>query len=357
MKRITVLMAILSIILYAGDDCTEEKLIIKPYGYFKLDMSYNSDLISAGNFARWAILNRGEAIPTTHITSNESRLGFLINKGDISGKMEVDFFGIGGGENKPGLMVRKAYIQAKFENFILRVGQDSDVVSPLVPSTINYTVNWWAGDIGYRRPMLNLFNSNSGLTWTFAIARNIGGDIDKDGIDDGTAAVIPEFQGRLAFKLFGNHTVGFSGHYAIREIAENSSYKAWSSNIDINSRISNYITLNGNLYVGSNVASMLGGIGNTSTLEGVDTQGGWINLKIKPNSKTSISTGFSMDDPCDCDLEDGMRSKNTTIFANVYQDILQGFKVGFEVSNWTTEYKNIDTANAVRGQLAFLYNF
>ena len=64
-----------------------------------------------------------------------------------------------------------------------------------------------------------------------------------------------------------------------------------------------------------------------------------------------------MDDPCDCDLEDGMRSKNTMIFANVYQKLLQGFLIGFEISNWTTEYINMDSASALRGQLAFLYNF
>lgn len=64
-----------------------------------------------------------------------------------------------------------------------------------------------------------------------------------------------------------------------------------------------------------------------------------------------------MDDPCDCDLNDGARSKNTMIFANIYKDILEGFLVGFEVSYWSTEYINMDTATAMRGQLALLYKF
>lgn len=359
MQRILILLTVLTVLISAQDNISDSKLTIQPYGYFKLDMIYDSDLMSIGNFARWVKPNsERDPIPTTHITANESRLGFLINKGDISGKIEFDFFGVGGGENKPGLMVRKAYVQAKLKNFTIRAGQDSDVISPLVPGTINYTVAWWAGDIGYRRPMLKLFNTSNGFTWTAAIARNIGGDINGDEIDDGTAAVIPELQGRLAYKLFEKHTIGVSGHYAQRDtLGTNGKYEAWSANIDLSAKINQYLTLNSSFYVGSNTASMLGGIGNASSFDGVATQGGWLNLKIKPKSNYSLSTGISMDDPCDYDLSDGAKSKNTMVFANIYHDILQGFLIGFEVSYWATEYKNMETATAMRGQVAFRYNF
>lgn len=359
MQRILILLTVLTVLISAQDNISDSKLTIQPYGYFKLDMIYDSDLMSIGNFARWVKPNsERDPIPTTHITANESRLGFLINKGDISGKIEFDFFGVGGGENKPGLMVRKAYVQAKLKNFTIRAGQDSDVISPLVPGTINYTVAWWAGDIGYRRPMLKLFNTSNGFTWTAAIARNIGGDINGDEIDDGTAAVIPELQGRLAYKLFEKHTIGVSGHYAQRDIlGTNGKYEAWSANIDLSAKITQHLTLNGSSYVGSNTASMLGGIGNASTMDGVASQGGWLNLKFNPKPNYSVSAGIVMDDPCDCDLNDGARSKNTTIFANTYYDILQGFLIGFEVSYWATEYKNMNTATAIVGQIAFRYNF
>ena len=134
-------------------------------------------------------------------------------------------------------------------------------------------------------------------------------------------------------------------------------YESWSGNVDLNLTITSTISVSGEAFVGQNIAGMLGGIANASTVDGVETQGGWINLKIKPNKDLSLSAGLSMDDPCDCDLEDGMRSKNTMIFANAYQNLLQGFLIGFEVSNWTTEYKNMDTASALRGQLTFLYKF
>lgn len=359
MRRILILIILLSVLTNAQDNISDNKLTIQPYGYFKFDMSYDSDLMSIGNFARWVLpQSTDDATPTTHITANESRLGFLINKGDISGKIEFDFFGVGGGENKPGLMVRKAYAQAKLKNFTIRAGQDSDVISPLVPGTINYTVAWWAGDIGYRRPMVKLFNTNNGFNWTIAVARNIGGDLNNDGIDDGSAAIIPEFQGRLAYKLFEKHTIGVSGHYAQRDtLGIDGKYEAWSANIDLSAKITQNLSLNSSSYIGSNTASVLGGIGNASTMTGVASQGGWLNLKFNPKTNYSISTGIAMDDPCDCDLGNGARIKNTTIFANVYHDILQGFLIGFEISYWATEYKNMDTATAVRGQVAFRYNF
>jgi hypothetical protein len=206
--------------------------------------------------------------------------------------------------------------------------------------------------------MLKLFGNLNSVNWTLALARNIGGDLNNDGIDDGSAGVLPELQGRVALKIFDNHSVGFSGHYAqLDTLGTDGKYESWSANLDLNIKVTSTISISGEAFVGNNIAAMLGGIGNASTFDGIATQGGWINLKIIPNSKHSLSTGFSMDDPCDCDLNDGARSKNTMIFANIYHDILDGFLVGFEISYWSTEYKNMDTATAMRGQLAFLYKF
>ena len=358
MRRIIFLLIMFSVLINAQDCNSDDKLTIQPYGFFKFDMSYDSDLMSAGNFARWATPNSGDAIPTTSITAKQSRFGMNINKGNISGKVEIDFYGVGSAENKGGVLFRKAYAEAKFANFALRAGQDSDVISPLVPSTINYPVAWWAGNIGYRRPMLKLFGTQNSINWTIALARNIGIDLNSDGINDGSAGILPEVQGRLGFTLLENYAVGISGHFAqLDTLGEDGKYQSWSANLDLNLKITPKITLSGEAFVGSNIARMLGGIANASTFDGVEAQGGWVNLKIKPNSKHSLSAGFSMDDPCDCDLNDGARSKNTMIFANVYRGILDGFLVGFEMSYWTTEYKNMDTASAMRGQLAFLYKF
>jgi len=358
MRKVILLVLTFTILINAQDSKSEDKLTITPYGFFKLDMSYDTDLMSAGNFARWANPQAEEAIPTTNITAKQSRFGMNIIKGDINGKVEIDFYGVGTTENKGGVLLRKAYAEAKFNHFTLRAGQDADIISPLVPSTVNYPVAWWAGNIGYRRPMLKVFGNCNKVSWAVGLARNIGSDIGEDGIDDGAAGILPEIQGRLAAKLMDNYTIGLSGHFAqLDGLGDIGKYESWSGNLDLNLVITPKITISGEAFVGSNIAGMLGGIANASTIDGIDTQGGWVNLKIKPSKDLSLSVGFSMDNPCDCDLEDGMRSKNTMIFANAYQNLLQGFLIGIEISNWTTEYKNMDTASALRGQIAFLYTF
>ena len=372
MRKLFILCVVLVVHLFASEKSIISQTTFKPYGYIKLDMSYDSNLMSAVNYVRWVLPNQYISTPTTSITAKQSRFGINIENGDISGKFEIDFYGVGA-ENKGTPMLRKAYAEAKLKSFTIRAGQDSDVFSPLVPATINYPVAWWVGNIGYRRPMLKMFGYTNAFAWTVALARNIGTDLPNggcvfdcaDGINDGSTAVLPEFQGRLSATLSEKYTIGISCHYGkqksirVTDIIDDYivEYKSWSTNLDFNIVLTPKITLLGETFIGSNLSGALGGIGNPNTFDGIYTKGGWLNLKFKPNSKNSISIGFSMENPDDHNLNNKQRSKNTMLFANLYHDILQGFLVGFEISHWTTHYKNLGKYSATRGQLAFLYKF
>ena len=48
-------------------------------------------------------------------------------------------------------LLRHAYAEVKDDDFRLLAGQTWDVISPLFPSMLMYSVGWDAGDIGYRR--------------------------------------------------------------------------------------------------------------------------------------------------------------------------------------------------------------
>ena len=76
------------------------------------------------------------------------------------GRVEIDFYG-GGAENKSNPMMRHAYLNLDWpkDKFSILAGQTSDVISPLFPDTLNYTVGWWVGNIGYRRPQIRLTKS------------------------------------------------------------------------------------------------------------------------------------------------------------------------------------------------------
>lgn len=126
---------------------------IKSYGYIKLDAAYNDSRVSNGNFATYVF---GEGAvnndDTVNFTARQSRVGIDIAAPDYNGfktkgKVEVDFYGDGSSvhENKAEPMMRQAYLETTRGGMSILAGQSSDVISPLNPSTLNYTVGWGAG--------------------------------------------------------------------------------------------------------------------------------------------------------------------------------------------------------------------
>ena len=96
--------------------------------------------------------------------------------------VEIDFYGSGGTENKAKLQLRHAYMKLDWpaDDLSVIAGQTSDVFSPLNPSTLNYTVLWDAGNIGYRRPQIRLGDvggsGDTKVTFAAAATRPIGGE-------------------------------------------------------------------------------------------------------------------------------------------------------------------------------------
>ncbi len=351
-------LLILSVQTTYGENCSSKS--IEPYGFFKLDMTYSSALMAGGNFAKWVNSYAENRTPNTNITIKQSRFGFNFKRSDVTAKLELDFYGVGSAENKAGPMLRKVYADVKLDKFHLRFGQDADVISPLVPATHNYSVAWWAGNIGYRRPMLKIYRTHNNLSWTLALARNIGGDNNGDGLDDGTVGILPEIQGRLGYNVSPSLKIGISSHYGIEDtLGTDGKYQTWSGNIDFSIRINSKITIEGESFTGVNLASKLGSIGNPNTVEGLKTSGGWINVKFKPYQTVVSAIGISLEDPSNEELPIGYRSKNYMAFGNFYYNLKQGFQCGLEISYWNTEYKiETDTYSiydGVRTQIVFLY--
>ena len=159
-----------------------DKVIATPYGYLQLAASYDRGNVDTGNYARWAVGGNGDQF---NATANATRIGLDLKGPELEaikarGKFETDFFG-GGTENKPVPMLRHAYIELEWPDagLVLLGGQTWDLVGPLNPKVINYSVQWWAGNLGYRRPQLRLsktFSPAAGvrLLLQAAAARTIG---------------------------------------------------------------------------------------------------------------------------------------------------------------------------------------
>jgi hypothetical protein len=354
---------------FAADDLGD--IEFNWYGYFKLDLAYDSAVSSHGNFIMYVKpYAQGGAEQTVNITARQTRIGLNVLKGDTRGKIELDFYG-GGAENKNLLMLRKAYLDVPLGGVSLLAGQASDLISPLVPSTLNYTVGWGAGNIGYRRPQLQLHARHGGTTWGIAVARNISEDLNGDSVLDGDASTVPVLQARLArsFAVSGSRvTLGTSGHYGLMdsEGAAEDDYNTWSLNGDLAIQVNGRVKFLAEYYTGSNTGGYFGAILNGDALDEVLSQGGWANLQLKTSSRTTLSLGGGIDDLKNEDttlsgITDARRS-NAFVFANGVYEIQPGIKLGLELSGWRTRYANpapgmASTARNVRMQCSVQGSF
>lgn len=223
-KGLLISVFVLSFLLIAGVFAfagEKPSFDIDLYGYFKLDGSYDQNLTSHGNFVMWVAQPAYDKNDDQfNMTANQTRIGFKA-KGNgysnaiVNGQLEFDLYGAAAAENKAALVLRHAYFSVQSGQIKLLAGQTWDLISPLNPSTLNYSVLWGCGNIGYRRPQVTLSyianpNDQTSITVSGGFFRTIGTDLTPtftlslgetaDGPDDGTDAGIPSFQGQLDFK-------------------------------------------------------------------------------------------------------------------------------------------------------------
>jgi len=357
-----------------------KKYDFKFHGFFKTDISYDNAQIYPGDYHLY-VPRYGEADNAMYFTTRESRLGFDFYWNEECMKtqatLEFDFYGGGAdAENKATPMLRHAYLKMTGKKWALLAGQTWDVISPLVPKTVNYSVAWGQGNIGYRRPQVR-FSAWSGIgerakfTMDVAVTRNMGGDYTTlahddttwvtagDGVDNGADAALPAVQGRIGiasdFSDEGMLAVGVSGHYgqekfdrtdfATSELTEES-IDSWSVNGDLTLRINKYLSLKGEFFMGEALGTFLGGA--LQNIDGVGeplpAMGGWGMVSLTPTEKLTLNAGYSFDDPDDAefDISEGgsetFRDLNSLVFGNVMYGITGNVTGMLELSYLKTEY-------------------
>ena len=358
-------------------------LAVELYGYVKADASWDSARTDVGNFARWVESESGRNKDSQfNLTARQTRLGLRINGPDVaaaktSGLLEVDFYG-GGDENTPHPMMRHAFLKIDWpaQRLSVLAGQTWDVISPLNPSTLNYAVGWWVGNVGYRRPQIRVtkgipLGGGVDLELQAAVARTIGHDNGLfDPGDSGEDACLPSLQGRAAvtLPLLGARrtTVGVSGHLATEEYDIDASdhhknLDSWSVNLDVTQPVNDWLTIKGELFTGENMDTYKGGIGqgiDASTLGEIGTCGGWAAVSLGPWDRWRFSLGAGGEAIDGDDVtSDTCRTVNRVIFGNAVYQINPHTSVGFELSQWHTEYKGKDDGDSLRLQTSFTYKF
>ncbi len=350
---------------------------IVPYGYLWASMIYESDRTFPGAYTLFVPSRDKEGEDAFIIDARRTRIGMnvegprvpLFNCAKTGGKVEIDFHGSFIVENKPGVLLRHAYWEAKDERFRLLVGQTWDVIAPLYPNTLMYSVGWGAGNIGYRRTQFRLERYvalSDRFLWTVqgALAQDVISDfgssatVDREPVDwpvlEARTAVTLGYRGKnchpMTFGVFGHiGEQGFdfranSGPPNFLPPADDARIGTWSLGADVHVPITSRFGCQGEFFYGENLGTFLGGIVQgvcPCQRDGIRSVGGWVELWYDWTPRLHSHVGFTIDDPVDGDLLTG-RKYNHQIYGNVSYDVTKQLNAGLELSGWKTLHKGDD---------------
>ncbi len=370
---------------------------ITPYGYINVSTSYESERTVRGDFALYSISPDldGGGHSGFHIDPKSSRLGLKVDGPKLpwrcrcletSALVEIDFqaSNYAGTRNRGSVMLRRAFVDFTHEDTRLLIGQEWDVISPLVPQSLNYVPGSNAGNVGYRRAQIRLeklhkWNSDFKTLWQIAVCDNVPTDFLTDSNVNIANSGWPMIQGRFATTFGRNswadnqpYTVGISGHvgeltHDYRAYGINSRrHESWSANLDVDVPITSRLRFTTEMYTGTNLSPLLAGIGqgvdlfspgsNAFDPRSAGAYGGWANLNFKMTKKFQMNAGYCVERMQDMiggapigNNQYTARDKNQVLFLNGIYNWNETFLTGLEVSQWRTDWHVYDaTADTIR---------
>jgi hypothetical protein len=282
-------------------------------------------------------------------------------------RVEIDFHGDFVTENRAAVLLRHAYWEVQNNKYRFLIGQNWDVISPLNPGTLSYSVGWMAGNIGFRRAQIR-FDQFFHPTKSVEVAAQVS--INQDIVTDfPTNAGVrressdwPVIEGRLGLTMTKEAEsaeflkLGFSGHIGETGFdfltagpppqylppIDDARFRTWSLNFDFWAVFGNRTGLQGEIFTGANLSMFLGGIGQgvcPCLRVPIRSKGAWVDIWYNWSPDSRSHFGYGLDDPDNNDSLFG-RTYNQFLFANISHDVSKHLTTGFEVSAWMTHYQD-----------------
>jgi hypothetical protein len=337
------------------------------YGFARLDVLADDSRMSDIHQPLFVMREPGGGAFDGELTMTPrlSRVGLGIDEWELDdddelkgeGKLEIDFGGAGGVNL---IRLRHAYAQIGFDKKVeILAGQTWDLVSPLFPSAQNDTQLLFAGNTGDRRPQLRLSLYPSNKVRVAVAAAATGSldqrDLDADGQLDGMASATPMIQGLIEVRkrMRGDAAMRFGvwGHLSRDELADGTRHPSRSIGAHLFMPAGPMMVWIAEVYGGSNVADIGGGIGqsvNAVTGRTIRAVGGWAELAIVPTKKHMVAFGGSGDFAYEDDLEMGDRQSNGTVYGVLRYKPKASLQLGLEYLYWKTLYKGMSRGVANR---------
>jgi hypothetical protein len=347
-------------------------------------MAYETQRTAVGDYVLYVYSRDSYDNDSFHVNARATRLGIdvagpkiaLLGDAPSGGKVEIDFFSpLQVSENRATVMLRHAYWEVKNDCFRILAGQYWDLMSPLLPGTLMYSVGWSGGNLGYRRAQLRYERYIPLSDWLLLTLQGaVATDLwDETASLNGYHEGWPVVQMRTAVTLGqrGNSarpiTVGVSGHigeqFYQRDLGNENddiTEKTWSFNVDVHFPVAKQFGFQGEFFTGANLGHYMGGILqglNPTTGRAIRATGGWLELWYDWTEKLHTHVGYGIDDPINSDVQVGGRLYNDFIFVNLMYDVTQKFLVGIEYTHWKTHYQGRAPGESDHIEFAAKYSF
>jgi hypothetical protein len=269
------------------------------------------------------------------------------------------------------IRMRTAVVRLDWSNTSLVVGQDRLFFAPLAPTSLatlaipalSYAGNLWAWTpqvrIEHRIPL----SEASSLSIQGGILDSVTGDTPQEYYDRypswGEQSGQPAYAVRISWshRMFGqDFTVGAGGFYGRQNWGFQHNVDGWAGTTDLTLPLGKRWEFTGEFYRGRSVAGLGGGIGQSvllngpfgspaTTFRGLDSMGGWTQLKFKIKPNFEINGAFGVDNPFAGELR---QFNATTIYPGAYTRNLSPlvnfiYQIRSDIL-FSTEYRYLDSS-------------
>ena len=264
-------------------------------------------------------------------TIRQSQIGLEVFGPEIAGartsaNVKFDFAGgfadLPNGVSMGVARLRTGTFRMDWANTSIIAGQDALFFAPLTPTSLSslaipplaYAGNLWSWTPQVRIEHRKDLNEASSLLFQAGILDSLTGDIPMQGYRYPTAGEEsgqPAYAGRVAWShhLFErNFTAGAGGYYGRQNWGFGRDVDGWAATADVSVPLGRFFSVTGEFYRGRAVGGLAGGVGQdillsgavtdpTTSIRGLDSIGGWTQLKFKPTAKFEVNSALGIDNP------------------------------------------------------------
>jgi regulator of replication initiation timing len=271
-------------------------------------------------------------------TLRQSEIGFeafgpTVAGARIRADLQLDLAGgfpsVPNGVNSGILRLRTGTMRMDWTNTSVVVGQDGIFFSPNSPTSfaslavpaLSYAGNLWGWVPQIRVEHRVVLGEDSSLMLQAGILDPLSGEVPAAGsyrqAGPGASSRQPAYGTRIAWtrNVFGQPLrVGVGGFYSRQDYGFSRTVDAWAAMTDLELPLSRQVSLSGKLYRGKALGGLYGAFGQSAlfsddpalastVVRGLNSVGGWAQLKYRPASKWEFNAAFGMDNPYATDLE------------------------------------------------------